>query len=591
MPNKIKPKRSYTASSVPLTTDLEAHELAINWADGVAYTKNASGQIVSVTLGGSGGGGGSGLSWASVPASATATGTAGQIAYDGEFFYVATATNTWKRTALATWSIATLDDYFANVSMLLHMNGSNGSTTFTDSSNNAYAVTAFGDAAVSTAQAKFGQSCRLDGTGDYLRVPVAAVSIAANTPFAVEMWIYLTTAQSGYMMLLGDDNAGASSYLAISSTGLEAQFGVTAATLATCTQSFSQNTWYHIAVSRDSSNVVRMYVDGTSKTVTQGTQGGAFLYQGTYGFIGAWGYTTDPYRFNGYIDDVRITDGTARGYTGSTITVPTAAFPDAGPWTPSTIGGLQLWLDASDASTLYDATSGGSLVAADGGVARWEDKSGNARHATQGTSANRPLRKASVQGGKDVLRFDGSNDSLSISGSASAMKFLHSADSTVFMVLSRPAGGYQPLLGTGDTGTATVGFNWYLADGSSNSDKLTVMVVRGVSATNVLLQSTANAFLPSGFSVLSHVCNPTNATAANRSSLRRNGGTAVAGNASTSAVSTANSSYDLKIAGDNYSGGETFSAFDCSEIIIYDSALSDTDREAVENYLLAKWGI
>lgn len=55
MPNKIKPKRSYTTNSVPLTTDLEAHELAINWADGVAYTKNASGQIVSVPLGGSGG--------------------------------------------------------------------------------------------------------------------------------------------------------------------------------------------------------------------------------------------------------------------------------------------------------------------------------------------------------------------------------------------------------------------------------------------------------------------------------------------------------------------------------------------------------
>jgi len=55
MPNKIKPKRSYTANSVPLTTDLETHELAINWADNKAFTKNAAGNIVSVTLGGSGG--------------------------------------------------------------------------------------------------------------------------------------------------------------------------------------------------------------------------------------------------------------------------------------------------------------------------------------------------------------------------------------------------------------------------------------------------------------------------------------------------------------------------------------------------------
>jgi hypothetical protein len=103
MPNKIKPKRSYTANSVPLTTDLETHELAINWTDAKAFTKNAAGNIVSVTLGG--GGGGSGLTWSSVPASATASGTAGQIAYDGSYFYVASATNTWVRAALSTWTV------------------------------------------------------------------------------------------------------------------------------------------------------------------------------------------------------------------------------------------------------------------------------------------------------------------------------------------------------------------------------------------------------------------------------------------------------------------------------------------------------
>jgi titin len=59
MPSKIKPRRSYTANSVPLTTDLETHELAINWTDSKAFTKNAAGQIVSVTLGGGSGSGGS----------------------------------------------------------------------------------------------------------------------------------------------------------------------------------------------------------------------------------------------------------------------------------------------------------------------------------------------------------------------------------------------------------------------------------------------------------------------------------------------------------------------------------------------------
>ena len=37
------------------------------------------------------------------PASASATGTAGQIAWDASYIYICTATNTWKRVAIATW--------------------------------------------------------------------------------------------------------------------------------------------------------------------------------------------------------------------------------------------------------------------------------------------------------------------------------------------------------------------------------------------------------------------------------------------------------------------------------------------------------
>jgi len=40
---------------------------------------------------------------AKTPASATATGTTGEIAWDANYIYVCTATNTWKRVAIATW--------------------------------------------------------------------------------------------------------------------------------------------------------------------------------------------------------------------------------------------------------------------------------------------------------------------------------------------------------------------------------------------------------------------------------------------------------------------------------------------------------
>ena len=53
--------------------------------------------------GGAGGGSGN-INWVAVPASASASGTAGQVAYDGEYFYICVATNTWIRAAMSDWS-------------------------------------------------------------------------------------------------------------------------------------------------------------------------------------------------------------------------------------------------------------------------------------------------------------------------------------------------------------------------------------------------------------------------------------------------------------------------------------------------------
>lgn len=39
----------------------------------------------------------------SAPASASSTGTAGQLAYDADYIYVCVATDTWKRVSIATW--------------------------------------------------------------------------------------------------------------------------------------------------------------------------------------------------------------------------------------------------------------------------------------------------------------------------------------------------------------------------------------------------------------------------------------------------------------------------------------------------------
>jgi hypothetical protein len=43
------------------------------------------------------------IATSSAPATATSTGTAGEIRYDADYVYICVATNTWKRSALTTW--------------------------------------------------------------------------------------------------------------------------------------------------------------------------------------------------------------------------------------------------------------------------------------------------------------------------------------------------------------------------------------------------------------------------------------------------------------------------------------------------------
>ena len=69
-------------------------------------------------------------------------------------------------------------------------------------------------------------------------------------------------------------------------------------------------------------------------------------------------------------------------------------------WSPTTLN-PSLWLDASDASTVSHSSNS---------VNQWSDKSGNNYHASQSVEASQPTLISSVQNGKSVLTFDGSDD-------------------------------------------------------------------------------------------------------------------------------------------------------------------------------------
>jgi hypothetical protein len=277
----------------------------------------------------------------------------------------------------------------------------------------------------------------------------------------------------------------------------------------------------------------------------------------------------------------------------------------AGTWpsafvNPTSITGLQLWLDASDPSVLFDATSGGSLVAADGGVARWEDKSGNGRHATQATSGSRPLRKTSQQGGLGTLSFDGSNDVMSLASSSATFSFLHQADSTVFLVAragttANPNAAYVAIAtGTGTSGSPN--FQLSFEDRNIPEEEFVaneqVRVIVGATGADPAVNTAASGlsgWTPNTYKLVSVVTRPSNLTASQRVAARINGGTSGSGNTFLGTASTGSAMADLHIG--STSSGANYWSGNIAEIILYNSALSDANRSFVEQYLISKWAI
>lgn len=213
------------------------------------------------------------------------------------------------------------DPLFGNVSLLLHMDGSG--STFVDSSAYGQTVTANGDVTQSTTQSKFGgKAAYFDGSGDYLSTAAISANTLGSGDFAIEFWCYanaiggntcLIDQQSG---LLIRQNSG--NQLALYDRVTETHF-------YSGNNALASGQWQHIAIAR-TGTTLNAYVDGVrviTGTLATNLTGNAFR-------IGAFiDNSNSGYVLNGYIDELRITKGNDRGYTGSTITVPTAAFPNS----------------------------------------------------------------------------------------------------------------------------------------------------------------------------------------------------------------------------------------------------------------------
>jgi Concanavalin A-like lectin/glucanases superfamily len=239
------------------------------------------------------------------------------------------------------------DTYFNNVSLLLHFNGSNGSTTFTDSSLSAKTPSSVtGNVNINTAQYKFGNaSAYFDGSVDDIRYADHADFEFGSGDFTVETWIRPSTV-TGYHVLFAkcpfSGGYGAIKF-EIKNTSLRLSCGSTGFSwdivnnAETASSLLAINTWYHVAVTR-SGNTFRIFLDGVN--VNEVTGSGA-LQDNTAAFsIGTQGEAGTSEAFYGYMDDFRITKGIAR-YTAN-FTPPTEEFPNTGGIDHTLIGSTSL---------------------------------------------------------------------------------------------------------------------------------------------------------------------------------------------------------------------------------------------------------
>ena len=253
---------------------------------------------------------------------------------------------------------------------------------------------------------------------------------------------------------------------------------------------------------------------------------------------------------------------------------------------PLELADCALWLDADQSVTpsLFDATVGGSAVTAENGtVARWQDKSGNNRHATQAESAIRPLFKNSSYNGRPCL--NGSGDRFMVCEGAN----INAASLTLFAVYriaewQATDNGINPNIYHTDilaSGYTTLGLRSEQGGGTMNvrigdADSSAPYTLAGITSTHqnqTAIQATR--------------LNGSTGAIVSRASGTQAASATVAGTnipASFGSRVAVMTGFQLTDPGRRWRG-------DLAEFIIFRRDLSDTDMQRVEKYLAAKWGI
>jgi len=271
--------------------------------------------------------------------------------------------------------------------------------------------------------ATYGGSGYFDGSGDYLQT--TSTSTIGTNPYTIEFWVNLAASgDESYMF----GQIATQTPVVIYQSGVLKLVRAFHSDVLTYTVTLVPFAWYHIAVVRNSSNTISMYLNGSR--VATGTDATNYTTASTY-IAGGRGQPFASEYLTGHLSDCRFVIGSAvYDPTQTTLTVPTAPL--------TAITNTSLLLNYTNAG-IYDATSKNDLE----------------------TVGNAQISTTQSKWGGSSISFDGTGDWLLIPDQPPQR--IGTGKFTVELWVYRNSSGTYGLVGKGSSTTG-----WLVSLNSSN---------------------------------------------------------------------------------------------------------------------------
>ena len=248
---------------------------------------------------------------------------------------------------------------------------------------------------------------------------------------------------------------------------------------------------------------------------------------------------------------------------------------------PTSIGGCCLWLDGADSNTLFSNTAGTTAATVGGSVAHWKDKSIFGNNATQATAGNQPTRAS----GGGVYFVSGNSQVLNLANATASYLPVGTSNGTYFTV-TQMTSNTNYICGIFGYGVAQDSQQRQITDlGVNNQTQIMLLGGKNISGGGPI--TNIQTGIPKNTSVhITSLC------------VNNMVGSGWATGTPMNNTNTDLQNYSVPMntgSGNGYigwalnSGGYYWG--NISEILFFNTALSNTDRQTIEGYLAWKWNI